>query len=266
MQMRRTYHFGDTFGGLPKIDLPASAAKHRPHFRELSHWYLDEHQDKLRSINGRLPKKANIEDWFALEEVVEAYWQDHGNLRRGILPPDPDYTGDAHLSLEDGTASLLTVPTPPKGRKPKQSPRMDSPRASDSGNVSPRAREAAASSPELDEESEMDEEEIAAQMPKDHAPPFPTLGYWLPPLSRPLTSITQQHRVSHHVIAAHTHERKDPQLPATWSLSPTPLSKARLQRYTTHPKADPVSDYMDVSTQAPPHHSLISRGILRSCT
>lgn len=250
MQLRRTYHFGET---LKDIDLTLSARGHQPGFSELESWYNADAQAVVRAENGTLPKRT-LAGWEQAGAVVSAYWADPSNLRRGIIPPDPDYTSGAHLTLQDGTDSLLVKPHPPKGRR-RRSKGTDGLERQTSG--SPRAAAAAAAaaagvsgSPELEDSPEFDEGRRDSQAPPlDHAPTFPTLGYWLPPLSRPLTSVTlvpaDAPLKNHGVLRAEVQERKDPQLPATWSLSPTPLTQRRKQRYTTHPETDPDTEYTD---------------------
>ena len=211
MQLRGRYRFGET---LKDIDLQLSARGHQPAYRELEAWYSAEEQAALREQNGMLPKKRALAEWQCVGDVVAAYWADPSNLRRGFVPPDPDYTDSTHLNLEDGTKSL--EPRPPRAKR----------RLSTADGASPRERlGTAASSPELDDGAFENGRRNSAAPPPDYAPPFPTSGYWLPPLSQPLTSATHQvqdGQLKHqHVISGDRQERKDPHLPATWSLSPT---------------------------------------------
>lgn len=231
MQLRAHYRFGKT---LENLDLEAPAELsyrgHHPVYTQLEAWYNSEAQASIRDEKGKLPKKSRLIEWQHVDDVMSAYWADPSNLRRGTYePPEVDYTGGTHLRLTDGRDSL----------KPKP------PGVAQSGvTASPRARFATAvvSSPERDDAARVDSGRTdSAAPPPDYAPPFPTSGYWLPPLSRSLTSLT--HVAGdlplklQNVIPGGQHQpqRQDPHLPATWSLSPTPLSKANKQRYTLYP-------------------------------
>lgn len=230
-QLRGQYHFGET---LKDLDLALSARSHFPAYTELKLWYHADAQARLRAKAGQMPRKQSLPDWPRVDDVVSAYWEDSSNLRRGFLPPDPDYTGGAHLTLEDGTESLLITPKPPTSKRPQALARavsgVDEDNLGDGAGFNASRRDSQAP-------------------PPDHTPSFPTNGYWLPPISRPLTSVTQHARdesLRHNgVIPAEKHDRKDPHLPATWSLSPTPLSKTRKQRYTLYPQVDPDSAKSD---------------------
>ena len=242
MQLRGTYHFGET---LKNLDVQLSARGHRPGYSELQVWYNAEAQARLRAENGKLPKEWR--EWQHVENVVSAYWADPSNLRRGFQPPEVDYTGSTHLNLEDGTESLK--PRPPRGRRQPRN-------AAEDGALSPRARVGiSAGFVELNDDARFDEgRRDSAAPPPDHAPPFPTNGFWLPPLSRPLTSITHQAAdlplKRETVISGDTSQRRDPQLPPTWSLSPTPLSKVRKQRYTLHPPHDAQAELRNQISKA----------------
>eukprot|EP01044_Picomonas_judraskeda_P011497 COSAG03_NODE_1572_length_3818_cov_13.549521_4_plen_321_part_00 len=233
MQLRDHYTFGQ---GLKDIDLQLSARGHHPGFRDLESWYQADAQSSLRAELGRLPTQRALRDWQHAEGVVAAYWADPRNLRRGFQPPDVDYAGSTHLKLEDGSPSLLQPRPPTGGQKPRAlaggsaaSPRERA--LADGGEVTPRTLAF------LDAAGFVEDRVDSPAPPPDYEPSFPTLGYWLPPLSRPLTSVTHQADDTplkqQNMIRANHHQRRDPHLPATWSLSPTPLSAASKPRYAT---------------------------------
>ncbi len=233
MQLRAHYRFGKT---LKNLDLEAPAELsyrgHHPAYAQLEAWYNAEAQASMQDEIGKLPKMSGLIEWQHVDDVMSAYWADPSNLRRGAYePPEVDYTGSTHLHLMDGRDSLK--PKPPRVARTEVT-------------ASPRARcataTAVASSLERDDAAGLDSGSTdSAAPPPDYAPPFPTNGYWLPPLSRPLTSLTYEAgdlplKPRNVIPGGHRQpQRQDAHLPATWSLSPTPLSKENKQRYTLYP-------------------------------
>jgi hypothetical protein len=166
-------------------------------------------------------------------------------LRPGVAmaPHDPhpklsdsDYADGTSLRLLDGRDSLgqrsprqdSSQGRGGRARRPFASPRTQAAgAAADVAQVAP-TEPAAASAHDVMADTDgvggADGEPV-------EPPPFPTPGYWLPPLSRHLTS-RYSHQSGDHVIGAQAGGRTRPEVPARWSITPTPLSRYTKPRYT----------------------------------
>ena len=262
-----------TFGTLEPISV-LDSVRGTETYDQIERWYNSAEEDsELESLVKRCgPLPAELEGWEHRDEVVNAYWGDRRHLRGGTVAPPPDFTSDDNRLLlaprGPGLARQTSLgnmkPRPPKSQRKRASARGISPRgAQEPPAPSPRSRAEPPTPrsrgepptprgrvqsppepeapPELDSDEEaMEREKASRELLAKRPPNFPTTNFWLPPLARPLTTVTHKQPGDHQhgVILAEVDEskEKEEQVPATWSLSPTPMSRARKQRYTLHPE------------------------------